>query len=109
MLILIYMCVHICVCVCTCMCVCVFAHMSACVYVCSLHFVYHASLVSALELVDKAAVTHVFSPSGRNVYQVLDIELVTVNLEKSSSWCGEFNSHTSLCMHDVCGCVCIHA
>ena len=95
--------------VCVCVCVCVFAHMSACVYACSLHFVYHASLVSALELVDKAAVTHVFSPSGRSVYQVLDIELVTVNLQKSSSWSGEFNSHASLCMHDVCGCVCIHA
>ena len=100
---------HVCVYMHVCVCVCVFAHMSACVYVCSLHFVYHASLVSALELVDKAAVTHVVSPSGRSVYQVLDIELVTVTLEKSSSWFGEFKSHTSFCMHDVCGCVCVHA
>ena len=95
------MCVHIgtCVCMHACVCVCVCAHTSACVYVCSLHFVYHASLVSALELVDKAAVTHVVSPSGRNVYQVLDIELATDNLEKSSSWFGEFNSHTHIIVY----------
>jgi hypothetical protein len=35
-----------------------------------LHFVHHASFVSALELVDKGAVTQMLSPSGRSVYQV---------------------------------------
>jgi len=37
----------------------------------SLHFVFQGPLLSALELVDKSSVSHVISPSGRDLYQVI--------------------------------------
>ncbi|KAK7088542.1 zinc finger SWIM domain-containing protein 7-like [Littorina saxatilis] len=53
----------------------------------ALHFVYHASLQSALELVDKAAVTQVVSASGRSVYQVIGSSGTPYTCFKTSHYC----------------------
>ncbi|XP_076473091.1 zinc finger SWIM domain-containing protein 7-like isoform X2 [Babylonia areolata] len=53
----------------------------------ALHFVYQAPVLSALELVDKSAVSQLVSPSGRSVYQVIGSSGTPYTCLKTSHYC----------------------
>ncbi|KAL8604671.1 hypothetical protein ACOMHN_013451 [Nucella lapillus] len=53
----------------------------------ALHFVYQGPLLSALELVDKGAVSHLVSPSGRAVYQVIGSSGTPYTCFSTSHYC----------------------
>lgn len=52
-----------------------------------LHFIHQASFVSALELVDSGSVSHMLSPSGRSVYQVIGSSGTPYTCFSTSNYC----------------------